>query len=115
MGRTDQDMDMIRTYVAFYHGQTFLGANLPDYIPQPQSYLSLHLPVAVLGLPDEVMLQVRDGMRISPITLFVDLPPSLPLVKESVPLKPLFCKGQMLKTFPPKGEGLYPTGWQLII
>src|SRR5665648_106096 len=105
-------MDMIRTYVAFYHGQTFLGANLPDYIPQPQSHLSLHHPIAVLGLPDEVILQVRDSMRTSPITLFVHLPPSLPLVKESVPLKPSSFKGQMLKTFPPKGEGLYPTGWK---
>jgi DNA-binding transcriptional regulator YiaG len=36
----------------------------------------------------------------------------LPLVKESLPLKPSSCKGQILKTFPPKGEGLYPTGWK---
>ena len=48
---------MIRTYVAFYHGQTFLGANLPDYIPQPQSHLSLYHPDAVLGLPDEVIFR----------------------------------------------------------
>jgi len=35
-------------------------------------------------------------------------------VKESVTLKPASFKGQMLKTFPPKGEGLYPTGWKSI-